>query len=157
MRRPQIAIRATGNFGQAIEHRIPGELPGRRIFNVEKIFAVRLPMADDQARRAERDGRQAVQAVARLMEASMERIQLIVDAVLAMLYVDAHGKGRSCRACRMNGAWRWKTEEAAPRLGKRAGAANQLGMCWKPAAIAARPATQRAIRIRTLCITPLSS
>ncbi|WP_175655244.1 hypothetical protein [Burkholderia ambifaria] len=46
--------------------------------------------------------------------------------------------------------------EAAPGLDARAGAANQLGMCWKPAAIAARPAMQSANRIRTLWITPLS-
>jgi|GEM_PF-2285002 len=50
-----------------------------------------------------------------------------------------------------------KEMAAAPGLGERAGAANQLGMCWKPAAIAARPAMQSVNRIRTLWITPLSS
>ena len=153
MRRAQVAVGAARDFGQAVEHRIAGELARGRIFDIQ-VLAVRLAVADDQAGAAERDRRQAVQAMAGLVETRVERVEFIVDVVLGMLYVDTHGK-----VARPGGpkvVHRKGKEWLRPRPAKRAGAANQLGMCWKPA-IAARPAMQSANRIRTLWITSLSS
>ena len=157
MRRAQVAVGAARDFGQAVEHRIAGELARGRIFDIQEVLAVRLAVADDQAGAAERDRRQAVQAMAGLVETRVERVEFIVDVVLGMLYVDTHGKGRPSRAVRESGSSQRGKEWLRPRPAKRAGAANQLGMCWKPAAIAARPAMQSANRIRTLWITSLSS
>ncbi|CAM2167931.1 hypothetical protein BC2230_10523 [Burkholderia cepacia] len=119
VRRAQVAVGATRDFGQAIEHRIAGELARGRILDVQEVFAVGLAVADDQAGAAERDGRQAVQAMARLVQACVERVEFIVDVVLGMLYVDAHGKRRPSRAVRESGSSQeGRGMGAAPGLGE---------------------------------------
>ncbi|MBJ9618058.1 hypothetical protein KTE49_30125 [Burkholderia multivorans] len=57
MRRAQMAIGATRDFRQPVEHRVAGQFARGRIFHIKKVFAVRFAVAHDQARVAERDGR----------------------------------------------------------------------------------------------------
>ncbi|EEE08534.1 hypothetical protein BURMUCGD2M_5665 [Burkholderia multivorans CGD2M] len=45
-----------------------------------------------------------MQAVAALVQTRVERVEFIVDVVLGMLYVDAHGKRRPSRAYREGGS-----------------------------------------------------
>ena len=87
VRRAQVAVGAARQFGQAVEHRVAGELARGWIFDVQEVFAVRLAVADDQARAAERDDWQAVQAMARLVETFIQGVEFVVDVVLGMLYV----------------------------------------------------------------------
>ncbi|WP_422651087.1 hypothetical protein [Cupriavidus sp. H18C1] len=93
MRGAQMAVGAAVQFDQPVEDGIAGKPAPHGVFDIEVILPIRLAVAHDQPRQGRGRGRDAVQAIAGLVEPVVQCLQFGLERVGGVIDVDAQFDG----------------------------------------------------------------